>query len=346
MEIVRTVTRDQDLLPPAMEAIRRVPDNFWTHTEQRVLHPRTVYSRALNKVTEVWADVFNELDALSAQLRFDQPATAAKTLEAKYGSLLHALTEHIEACYAVMRCLAKPPDARGLWHHKVAKKQNLPGLKAFEEQVITGYRAVRLGEVVNLLKHDEARLRVLAMRSGLAFTLAYFVDGPQPSGAIGPSLRVHPDGNSAFSFNRDMLLHWWWLYRSSQLLAKVVEQATTQPERTSRSSAGTSGAVSSDGVGPPVKPTQTTPAAFELLCRRVADIRADFMIDETHQPFPLVLLNKAANSMRIAFPAGRRPNSIIGEVKFTQLITVDEAGQAYKMPYMGRNADEVTVEAT
>jgi hypothetical protein len=73
------------------------------------------------------------------------------------------------------------------------------------------------------LKHGESRLRVLAFRSRFVLTLGYFIDGPQRGGVIGPAAKVHQDGNSAFSFNRDMLLHWWSLYRMSELLAEVVE---------------------------------------------------------------------------------------------------------------------------
>jgi hypothetical protein len=97
------------------------------------------------------------------------------------------------------------------------RAQKVPGAKAFEDQVIA-YKNLSLGPTVNLLKHGESRLRVLAFRSRFAFTLGYFIDGPQRGGIIGPAPTVHHDGNSAFSFNRDILIHWWWLYRMSELL--------------------------------------------------------------------------------------------------------------------------------
>lgn len=151
--------------------------------------------------------------------------------------------------------------------------------------------------------------------------------------SIGPAMTVHPDGNSAFSFNRDMLLHWWWLYRSSELLARVVEHASA--------SIPANAAVAAD---PPV----ATPGAVEPwsdLCQAVASLRADFMPDEVRQPYPMVVVTRLADSMRLRFPAGRRANAIRGEAKFTNLLSIDEVGQAYKLPYFGNDANALTVEA-
>ncbi len=322
MEIVRHA----DLMPAAWDAICRVPETVWAHRAQAVLHPRTTYARAIAKIIDAWLDVFPALDALSSELRFEQPAVSAKLLEQRYIRLLHALNEHFDACYSVIRCLHAPQRDKAEWHEHAARRQNPPGLKAFDEQAVKGYRDARLGRIVNLLKHDHARLSLLSMRTdlfGASLTLGYFVDGPLPSGAIGPAPRVHRGGNSAFSFNRDMLLNWWWLYRTSKLLASIVEATSSRTTKVATEVSPLDDAV----------PADVSPKLVEL-CREIAALRLDFMPDEVGQPFPLVLLPPHAQFMRIVFPANRRANPIRGEPRFTGLLTVDSVGQSYKIPYL------------
>ena len=306
------------------------------HREHSVLHPKTTYSRAIAKIVDAWLDVFPALDSLSAQMRFDRPTDSAVTLEQRYVRLLHSLNEHFDACYAIIRCLNSPLTNKREWHEHASRRQRPAGLKSFEEQAVHGYRKVRLGRIVNLLKHDHARLSLLSMRTSLlggsSLTLGYFVDGGLPSGAIGPAPGVHRGSNSAFSFNRDMLLNWWWLYRTSELLAQVIDLGTdAQP--TEGAEANRNNAIHDEA----------NPKLMEL-CRRIAALRLDFMPDEVTQPFPVVQVPADASFMRITFPAGRRANPILGEPRFTQFLTVDSVGQSFKMPYFGADADEAVVE--
>lgn len=332
MEISRTIARDGNILPRSHDVVRRVPEQAWRHLSQGVLHPRTAHARSLDKVVAAWSAVFPALAKLSAQIRFDLSPAETVPLEAAYRGLLYALNEHVDACYAVMRCLAEPNGKVGLFHDQVARSLRLPGLKTFDEQVIGGYRKVRLGAAVNLLKHNESRLRLLAFRSSGLVTLGYFVDGPLPGGAIGPALSVHADGNSAFSFSRDMLIHWWWLYRGSELMANVIESSlATHGSRLAPRDA--SGGASE------------TPEAWVSLCRDIAALPPDFMPDEVDQHYPLVTVSKSADAMRIRYPAGRRANICDPAARITGFMGIDAVGQPYKLPYLGAGVDAVAVEA-
>lgn len=94
MQITRTVARDGSILPRALDVIRRVPDEAWTHGEQGLLHPRVAYTRAFSKVAVAWQAVMPALAVLSAELRFDGLTPDVGSVETKYGNLLHALYEH------------------------------------------------------------------------------------------------------------------------------------------------------------------------------------------------------------------------------------------------------------
>lgn len=331
MQITRTVARDGSVLPRALDVIRRVPDEAWTHGDHGVLHPRVAYTRAFSKVAVAWQAVMPALAQLCAELRFDGLTPDVGAVETKYGNLLHALYEHIDACYAVMRCVAPAPAKPAQWHQMAVRAQKVPGAKAFEDQVIA-YKNLSLGPTVNLLKHGESRLRVLAFRSRFAFTLGYFIDGPQRGGIIGPAPTVHHDGNSAFSFNRDILIHWWWLYRMSELLADVVER-----------NIGSKMLPVSDGTGSGVVPSEATDEWVKL-CHAIAAIPPDFMPDESETPYPLVVVPPTGASIRLEYPAPRRPNKFDPEAKITACLTIDEGGQPYKLPYVGDAEYVVTVE--
>lgn len=333
--------------PPGLAAIRHIPDELWTHGQQSLLHPRTAYSRAIGKVTTAWLNALASLDVLTAQMRFGQPVESARAAAERYAHLLQVLNEHVETCYAVMRCLGSPPADDGLWHRRVALRQGLVGLSTFDEQVNLGYRKRLLGEAANLLKHGDSRINLIAMRSGFAFTLGYFLDGPLPGGAIGPNLRLHPDGNSAFSFNRDMLLHWWWFLRASTLMSNVILSTAARSTRVAFEQGHRSSVPHADAEPVPVEAeTASTDSpranagSFDELCRRMAEIRADFFVDEVEQPFPTVRLDRSSQLMRLRFPAGRRGNPIIGQPAFSAILTVDDVGLNYKLPYFGSDASD------
>jgi hypothetical protein len=141
MRITRTVTRDGSLLPRALDVIRRVPDKAWTHGDHDVLHPRVAYTRAFSKVALAWQEIMPALATLSAEMRFDGVTPNVAPVEIKYGNLLHALYEHIEACYAVIRCIAPPTGKPAKWHQQAVRAQKIPGAKTFDDYVIA-YRAL------------------------------------------------------------------------------------------------------------------------------------------------------------------------------------------------------------
>jgi hypothetical protein len=66
------------------------------------------------------------------------------------------------------------------------------------------------------------------------------------------------------------------------------------------------------------------------------------MPDETDRPYPLVITPPTGDSIRLRFPAGRSANRLAKDAKLTALITIDEGGQQYKLPYTDENV--ITVE--
>lgn len=326
MEIVCRGDDGFGLAPAALSIIRRTPAGRWHHREHQVFEPLTTYARALDKICTAWGRCWHPLLTLQSQLRFNLPPDAGPEVEQSYTALLHALNEHIDACFSVMRCAAPmPPGSSGFFGDRVVRTQRLANFSQFDHQVVEGYRKQRLGAAINAIKHSGARMRFVFGRAGGDVVLGYFIDGQLPSGAIGPTLRVHVDGNSAFSFNRDMLLHFWWLYRSSELMAAVLCAAVGHPTAVDATPADNASA-----------------SPWPELCARIAALSADFLPDEMTLPYPLVVYDPTKAALKMRFPSGRLPRRPQGPMALTALLTLDAPGQPYKIPYMGR--DEVTVE--
>ncbi|KGW92102.1 hypothetical protein [Burkholderia pseudomallei] len=327
MEIIRPSTSFDGLLPEAYAVIRSVNESAWHHGAQQILPPRVTYSRSLDKVCKAWLEVIPALDSLQAEFRFDQPTESQHLVETKYAALLQALNEHLDACFSVLRCAApKPASVDGLFSDRVVRAQKLPGFSTFDEQVLKGYRQSRLGAAANILKHAESRLRLLGGRTDTDIVLGYYLDGPLPSGAIGPNTRLHADGNSAFSFNRDMMLHFWWLYRSSQLMANVLRQTLGK------------------SITPAKEDVANIDTSWVELCKYVGSLPPHFFPDESLLPYPLIRFDRSTNKLHLRFPAGRQPSNFRTGLRLTAFITIDDGGQPYKIPYTGN--DEMTVEAT
>lgn len=84
--------------------------------------------------------------------------------------------------------------------------------------------------------------------------------------------------------------------------------------------------------------------AWVVLCRNIAAIKPDFMPEEAEHPYPLVVVPSSGASIRITFPADRRANRLDPDATMTVMLTIDEGGQPYKLPYIGNAANVVTVE--
>jgi hypothetical protein len=77
---------------------------------------------------------------------------------------------------------------------------------------------------VNKLKHQQARLRGIAVWTNAGAHLGYFVEEPDKEGLIGPSEDINPD-RGCISFARDLPWHLFSVYRHSARLAEAVRRA-------------------------------------------------------------------------------------------------------------------------
>lgn len=133
--------------------------------------------------------------------------------------LLYSLFEQLDDCDNILKCCF--PKGQQL-----AKN---PHFREFKRE-IEPYRD-SIGRIVNRMKHNQARLRSVVFYGDEWASPGYFVETVCSDGVIGPDPCIHPGGNTAFSYARDLRHHFAWLYVISRSLAKAVMAIMGKPTR-------------------------------------------------------------------------------------------------------------------
>jgi len=124
--------------------------------------------------------------------------------------LLYALMEYLEDCDSILACFFPSKDIRN--KNTYVKLYR----KATEE-----YRD-HIGKVVNYLKHNQGRLRSITFYNDVFALPGYFVVGPTGESSLGPVEMIHSDGNTAFSFARDLRYNLFHFYAVAQHLSNAI----------------------------------------------------------------------------------------------------------------------------
>jgi hypothetical protein len=187
---------------------------------------------------------------------------------------------------------------------------------------IQPYTQDRLGAVVNSLKHNQSEIASFYLHQLPDLRAGYYVRDVLPSGALGPAPRVHADGNSAFSFARDMLLHFWNLYFISAELAAVMRRA----------------AGSADFRGAAQYKNDSINSARESLAERIAGLPLAFFPDEVRLPLPLARWNPSMRELTLDMPSAVRPRRLPNGYHMRTAISIDMSHATNKLPYYGKDA--------
>lgn len=321
MRITRSKLRHGNVLPEAMDAIIAVPDSLLHHVAHNRRHPKSLYSRSLSLVVSQWLDVLDKIERFQWTFALTQKDDMLPDIITSYRALLFSLYEHLDASYGCIRALIPPKGASDpLLDTQFLDRVKAPGWGDFRSRV-RPYVQNRIGAVVNSLKHNQAELAFMYLHHLEDVRAGYYVRDVQSSGALGPSIRVHADGNSGFSFARDMLLHFWNLYFVSSELSAVIRRVVPESKQES-----------------PKSHDASLSSMFERLAQRVAEIPLAFFPDEMRMPCPLVRWNPTANELIIDMPGMVRPRRLPRTYHILSSMSIDMKHANNKLPYFGRNA--------
>jgi hypothetical protein len=177
-------------------------------------HPLGIYNISLGKIAERFKNVLKELEPLLKVENADEikDGWVAPLLDAQE-RLLYSLEEHFDDCNSILDCF---------FPERSIRKKNAQ-VKLFAKR-LKPYSDLT-GELVNKMKHGNARLRGVILSLGHQVVPGYFLEGVHPDGAVGPDIHLHkgPGGLTAFSFFRDLRLHFVELFATSEYLTKVID---------------------------------------------------------------------------------------------------------------------------
>lgn len=320
MKFFRHAARNGSLRPRAENHIRGIPPEHLHHSAHELKHPLSTYQTSLSRIETAWHKVLPLLDKLYIEVMCNVQLTQYEPMLEAYEALLYRLNEHIDATHEVMRSLRAPIAGKeNRPHVEFLRATKLPGFRTFHETIHRGYRDQHLGVMVNEMKHASAQLRAVSGRTETRVIVGFFVDGPHPDGAIGPNKKVHAPHRhlqTAFSFSRDMLMHFWWVYQISEALCQCID-STLQADH---------------GIVVKEQPPTKAPEKWAQLCLACSQITPAFFLDECAKPYPIVICPPDMASVELQFPTPRRPLGY-KSMEISILFTMSEQNRSIVLPY-------------
>jgi hypothetical protein len=125
-----------------------------------------------------------------------------------------------------------------------------------------------------------------------------------------------------------MLIHLWWLYRTSDLLTTAVASFLDATYKFK--------------LAP--KPITLPEARWSNVVQSCASLSPEFFPDEWVLPYPRVIYRSNPEELSIEFPSTAGVHKMRGDVQVRTLTTVDSVYPTEKVPYMGSDAVPTSLE--
>ena len=324
MLIRRSLEANGNIYPAAFNVLAAIPEGFTYHAQHHKRHPSSAYGNSLRMLSDQWASVFVELGRLNDEYLASGKTDGIKPVLDAYSGLLFRLNEHLDACLSALRCLCEAVEPKPFeFDARVLDKAKLPGWKSFRDS-IRPYQKDHIGLIVNTLKHRQGELCSIYFQSQYGFRPGYFVRDVLADGSLGPSSELHANGESAFSFARDMMVHLWWVYRLGELLAETVKTVMLTKHN-----------LHLDVV--PQAASDDHDRWTEVVSN-CAGLQPNFFPDEVSKAFPRITFERKPAAIALEFPARLVLQPFgLGWTVSTSL-RVDKEHRTNKMPYLARKA--------
>lgn len=326
VRIVRSIEQSGNLAPVAVNYLGEIPATFTYLNRFARRPPLGIYNVALMQLAADFKQVLDSYDATKRSVA-DRDDNAIKDnfgrLLENQKSLILSLRAYIDDCYSVLASLI---DVAGLpeeveeinLSEKWLKAAAFPSLKLFNES-IAQYKYGYLSPIVNGLKHKQWRLRGIYFSKYLDVRIGYYVEEADSNGILAPSLDVHQDGNSAFSFSRDILFNIYNVYHTSEILVEAIKSALLSQHSFA------------------LKPQKKNEySEWAVLLKRAAALPYAIFPDEVDKPFPYLAFERdsAKESVFMMYPVTTVPLSFPAGMKITGLLSGDGVTSNFKLPYV------------
>jgi hypothetical protein len=314
MEITRSLSKDGSLCPAAVNILGQIPPNALFFIAHQLRHPDSIYSLSLEKVGEAFTKVAEGYLSKMEEYRSNsQNNLEMPELLRDQESFLRALQEHLDDCYLILKTLVDPASAlqSPVFADKYVIANKLPGAKSFQDALLDYKKTLRSA---NKLKHQQGRLRGVAIWLPSGPHLGYFLEEPDTHGQIGPSPEIHPD-QGCISFARDLPWHLFNVYLCSEKLIAAISKALSGLYGTSPQPKVSTG---NQKWGHIVSLASRIPQA--LFPKELRKHTATFRCDASRQTLTI----KFPEHVRFSFPA---------QIKVTCSTVVDGHSTTFKVPF-------------
>ncbi len=306
--IERSSNQHGGVAPTALVTLSRKFQSQLYNKEYGLRHPFGIYTVSLAKLLDSFEYLLTVIEKSASH------DLTSRTLDVGWDDdllsglerLLYSIMEHFDDCESILKCFLPP----GSKHGQVAEVISYT-------KAIDSYRT-HIGKVVNHIKHKQGRLRSIALYDGNDPHLGYFVEGPSEDESLGPAPLIHSDGNTAFSYARDLRLHMHGFYYISDRLSEATASLGELDDKVSEFDL-------------------STDDRFRALVSEIQDFKMVVFPDELNKNFPSITIetdNAGVSTLRASLK--RNPRGLQTVPSLFRIIIfyeTDGVTRAFRMPY-------------
>lgn len=203
-----------------------VPENLYHNYEHRLSTPKTIYSRAKDRVLVAFEEILSLLERVKNKEDVDK-----KDINKCHKELIDSLMAFTDDGFNVLKCFIPKQE------EKIESKFANKWLEAIEPSIIKKcsknvykYRK-RIGLIDNKIKHEHGRYNEIEIEFSYYKVLGYYIDSVNEDGVVLPDKSIHPDycgKRTAISYNediRELIINMYFIaYQFSQTLINILKK--------------------------------------------------------------------------------------------------------------------------
>lgn len=307
-----SISEDQSsgCYPPILQILRVADQAAAFNARYRLRKPAGIYTASLGRVFHAVIETADSLEKLKGTMTREQPHGSGELWESALASqerLLYRIMEHLDDCNNILKTFF--PDKESFNKDRRTR--------SFRKSIHSYRNHVAL--IVNTIKHNQGQVRAISMNRGNRIVPGYFIETFRSDGGLGPDENIHRN-QGAFSFPRDIRLHFSHIYFVADRLGEVLKVLSDVPRKVQDAH------VSSDGKAP------------IDIARRLLGCPEVVFPDEVRLSQPFVSLARMASKCtRLIVSFSRRSDvKTFSNCQVVSAFKGDGSTDSFKIPYWNR----------
>lgn len=282
MKFELRLKKDKTIYPRIVHHFKAIPDDLLYHENHSLRHPGAIFNVGFDRVIGSFSGVLTQLKAIKSD---KENIEYWNNLLQQQKRLFYDLGSFYDDCYLVLKSLCPPSKKNPKFADKWLKANNYRCGERF-------YQATKMVqafwmEIVNRLKHNNANLRGLYGYGNYFIIPGFFVEGISNDGTVGPDEAIHKkylNKATAFSFNRDLRINFFYLYFVAESLLEVIKGHIKQQANYKF------GNITYDKANDTI---------LDKICAELSDLELKFFPDEMREPYPKITYDR--NELAITY---------------------------------------------